>query len=578
MEQTVALTPGDVDLESVIATAELRRRASRLPDYAAENRMLVSLAQDMARLPGAILHSLAQAALTSCRAGSAGISLIEDDNRIFRWHALVGELAPHLGGTTPRAFSPCGTVVDRNAIQLFSLLERHFRYFAEVKPVIVEALIVPFSLQGRPVGTIWVVTHDEGRRFDAEDARLIDNLGKFAAAAYQLRSSLVEAEEAARQKDNFLAMLSHELRNPLAAMQAVSDLFAGKRDPSGEMRRASGVMQRQLAHLERLIGDAVDVSRIGRGMLELRKERVALSAIVERALEASRPTIERSSHSLCVTITSPPALVDADPVRLTQVAANLLNNAAKFTPEGGHLRVSAEAKDGEALLRVQDDGIGIAAEMLDGIFDLYAQARPSDAERPEAGMGIGLALARSLVELHGGRLEAHSAGPGRGSEFVMRLPLACAPAQACAAASPALRGATGQLRILIVDDHRDTADALVWVLHTIGHEALAAYDGHSALRAVEEQAPDVIIQDLGLPHMDGYEIARRMRSRAAAKDALLVAVSGFPRKQAEPEDEAAFDHFLSKPVGLSALQELLRSASLRRAAKRAPPAEREAPN
>ena len=531
MEQTAAPAPGDVDLESVIATAELGRRAARAPDYEAENRMLVSLAQDMARrLPGAILHSLAQAALTSCRAGSAGIDLIEHDGGILRPHALVGELA---GGT---------------------------------QPATVEALRIAFSLQGKPAGAIWVASHDAQRRFDAEDARRIENLGKFAAAACQLRSSLAAAEEAGRQKDNFLAMLSHELRNPLAAMQAVADLFAGKRDPSGELRRASGVMQRQLAHLERLAGDAVDVSRIGRGTLELRKERVALSAIVEGALEASRPAIERSRHSLSVTIASPPALVDADPVRLTQVVANLLNNAAKFTPHGGHLRVSAEAKDGEALLRVHDDGIGIAADMLGGIFDLYAQARPSAAAQPEAGMGIGLALARSLVELHGGRLDAYSAGPDRGSEFVMRLPLAPAPAPA-AAAAPALAGATGPLRILVVDDHRDTADSLAWVLHTIGHEALAAYDGLSALRAVEEHAPDVIIQDLGLPDMDGYEIARRMRSRAAAKDALLVAVSGFPRKQVEPEDDAAFDHFLSKPVGLSALQELLRSASSRRGRK-----------
>ena len=530
-----------MELESVIATAELGGRASRAPDYEAENRMLVSLAQDMARLPpGAILHSLAQAALSASGAGSAGIDLIEDDGEILRSHVLVGEFA------------------------------------GSAQPAIVDALRIAFCLQGKPAGAIWVASHDARRRFDAEDARLIDNLGKFAAAACELRSALSRAEDAGRQKDNFLAMLSHELRNPLAAMQAVADVFAGKRDASGELRRASGVMQRQLAHLERLIGDAVDVSRIGRGTLELRKERVALSAVVEGALEASRPAIERSRHSLSVTIASPPAFVDADPVRLTQVAANLLNNAAKFTPAGGHLRISVEAKDGEALLRVRDDGIGIAADMLGGIFDLYAQARPSDPEQP-AGMGIGLALARSLVELHGGRLDAYSAGPDRGSEFVMHLPLAQAPAPA-AAAAPALAGATGQLRILVVDDHRDTADSLAWVLHTIGHEALAAYDGLSALRAVEEHAPDVIIQDLGLPHMDGYEIARRMRSRAAAKDALLVAVSGFPRKQAEPEDEAAFDHFLSKPVGLSALQELLRSASLRRAAKSAPPAEREAPN
>lgn len=577
MEQPAGCAPQSVDLEAVIATAELGRRAPRPPDHEAENRILVSLAQDMARSPRAILHSLAQAALTACRAGSAGISLIEEDGGIFRWQALVGELAPHLGGTTPRSFSPCGTVVERNSIHLFSRPERHFGYFAEVRPVIVEALLIPFPLQGRPVGTIWVVSHDEHRRFDAEDARLIDDLGKFAAAAYQLRGSLAAAEEAGREKDDYLAMLSHELRNPLAAMRAVADLFAGKRDEADDLSRASGVMQRQLAHLERLIGDAVEVARIGRGRLELRKERVSLSSIVAQALELSKPMVDIAKHSLSVTLPSEPVFVDADPVRLTQVVGNLLNNAAKFTPQGGHLRVSAGAQGTQALLRVQDDGIGIASNMLGSIFELYAQARPSEAAA-QAGMGIGLALARSLVELHGGRLEAHSAGPARGSEFVMRLPLAAPPAQPPAAVSPRRPGEAAQLRILVVDDHRDTADALAWVLHTIGHEARAAYDGPSALRALEEHAPDVIIQDLGLPHMNGYEIARQMRSRAAAKDVLLVAVSGYPQREAPPEDEAAFDHFMVKPVGLAQLQEMLSSMPSRRGRKGAKPADRDATN
>jgi signal transduction histidine kinase/ActR/RegA family two-component response regulator len=580
MVPSAGVAPQVVDLESVIITAELSRRASRPPDYQGENRMLVSLMHDMMRSPEAILHSLAQATLTSCKAGSAGISLIEEDGRISRWHALVGELAAHLWSTTPRSFSPCGTVVDRNSVQLFSLPERHFRYFSAVKPLIVEALLIPFGAQGKPVGTIWAVTHDEQRHFDAEDARLIDNLGKFAAAAYQLRASLAVAEDASRRKDEFLAVLSHELRSPLAAMQVVSDVLASRRSEHEDVARASGVMQRQLAHLGRLIGDAVDVARISRGKLDLRKQRVALSSIVEGALEISKPMIDMAGHSLNVTLASPPAFVDGDPVRLTQVVANLLNNAAKFTPDGGHLEVSAEAQGTQAVVRVQDDGIGIASSMLGSIFELYAQVRPSDAA-PHAlpawggGEGIGLALARSLVELHGGRLEAQSAGLAKGSEFVVRLPLSATPAQPPVALSPQLADASPKLRILVVDDHRDTADSLAWVLHSIGHEARAEYDGRSALQAVEEYAPDVIIQDLGLPHMSGYEIARQMRMHAAARDALLVAVTGYAA-EVQPEGAAAFDGFLVKPVGLAALEEMLSSASSRRGKKSLNAAGREA--
>ena len=207
------------ELESVINTEELSRRPSRAPDYAAESRILASLAQGMEHSPELILQNLAQAALKSCRAGSAGISLIEEDGKHVRWHALAGELASQLWGTTPRSFSPCGTVVERNSIHLFSHLARHFKYFAEVKPSIVEALLVPFSF-GKSPGTIWVMTHDEQRRFDAEDARLIDDLGRFAAAAYRIRSSLALAEQASRREDEFLAMLVQGLQRGLGGIGA----------------------------------------------------------------------------------------------------------------------------------------------------------------------------------------------------------------------------------------------------------------------------------------------------------------------------------------------------------------------
>jgi signal transduction histidine kinase len=545
------------DLESVIATGELVRRGSRAPDYAAESAILASLAQGMAGSPELILQSLAQAALTSCRAGSAGISLIEEDGLHFRWRALHGELAAHLGDTTPREFSPCGTVVDRNSVHLFSYLERHFHYFAAMRPTIVEALLVPFSFESKPVGTIWVMTHDDAHRFDAEDARLIGNLGRFAAAAYQVRSALVRAEQAGRHRDECLEILSHELRNPLFPMQLIVDLLADEPISFADVKRASGVMQRQLKQLQHLVDDLQDVASSSEGKLALRKQRVALTDIVAQAIEAGRPLVVQAGLVLRVALPREPVMVDADPVRLAQVIGNLLSNAVKFTARGGHLRVSVEAHDAHAWIRVQDDGIGIEADMLGGIFELYAQARPSDAE---SGAGIGLALARSLVEMHGGTITAQSPGPGKGSEFVVSIPLADA---APVVVAP-LPKANGKLRVLVVDDHRDTADSLAFVLHNIGHTARTAYDAASAIRACDEFSPEVIFQDVLLPGTDGVEIARQIRQRCAAPGPVLVAMTGATNAAAlRAAERDAFDHLILKPVGLKELNAMLGKAASR---------------
>jgi signal transduction histidine kinase/ActR/RegA family two-component response regulator len=562
MHETARSAAESDGLEAVIATAELSRRAARAPDYAAESGILASLAQGMTRPPELILQSLAQAALTSCRAGSAGISLIEADGTHFRWRALTGELAPHLGDTTPREFSPCGTVVDRNSVHLFHYLERHFKYFAAMRPTIVEALLVPFSFEGKPVGTIWVMTHDDAHRFDAEDARLIGNLGRFAAAAYQVRCALAQAEEANRHRDECLEILSHELRNPLFPMQLIADLLVEEPVSLDDVKRASGVMQRQVKHLQHLVGDLKDVASSNRGALALRQERGSLCAVVEQAIEASRPLVERAGHVLCVALPGVPVFVNADPVRLAQVIGNLLSNAVKFTARGGHLRVSVEARDAHAWIRVQDDGIGIEPDMLDTIFALYAQLRPSVAGA-EAGAGIGLALARSLVEMHGGTITANSAGPGKGSEFAVSLPLAD-PAQAASATPP--KDGNGKLRVLVVDDHRDTADALAWVLQNIGHEVRTAYDAASAIRACEELSPQVIFQDLLLPSTGGAEIAREIRKRPALQSAVLVAMTGAANAAAlRAAERDAFDHLIVKPVGLKELNDMLGKAASRMA-------------
>jgi CheY-like chemotaxis protein len=346
-------------------------------------------------------------------------------------------------------------------------------------------------------------------------------------------------------------------------MQLIVDLLVHEPVSLDDVKRASGVMQRQLKHLQHLVGDLREVASASRGKMVLRKQRVSLSSIVEQAVEASAPLISGAGQRLAVALPASPLFVHADPVRLEQVIGNLLSNAVKFTAGGGHLSVSGEARDAHALIRVRDDGIGIEADMLGGIFELYAQVRPSKPGA-EVGSGIGLALARSLVEMHGGTLTAHSAGAGKGSEFVMTIPLA-EPVQASAtpARTPSKKR-KGKLRVLVVDDHRDTADSLAWVLHNMGHEVRAAYDAASAVRTFEELSPEVVFQDVLMPGASGVEIAREIRKQGAAHGPVLVAMTGAANAAAlRARDRGAFDHLVVKPVGLEELNAVLENASWR---------------
>lgn len=437
MELQAAIATPIRGLESVLATSELQTRPSRARDHEAENRALLSVAESMRGAPASILQSLAAAVLSSCRAGSAGVSLIEDDGLAFRWHAMAGELAPHAGERTPRALSPCATVAESEEVQLFSHPARHFTHLSGVKPVIVEALLVPFSAESGTAGAIWAVSHDEYRRFDKEDARLMRGLGRFAAAAYQLRSAAALAERSGRRKDDFLAFLAHEMQTPLFAMQLGAELIARRPGFVDEVIRGSGVLQRQIAQLQRLVTDLLDVARIHRGKLELRLNRAELWPIVQEAVEASVPLIDARGH--CLTLTPPAAAlaVMADPARVVQIVCNLLNNAAKFTPLGGHIQVRLESERGHAVLSVVDDGTGMAEQALSTVFDPYVQILSAEL-RP--GLGIGLGLARSLARLHGGTLEARSPGLAKGSEFVVRLPL-CEPAMPQESAARWIAGA-----------------------------------------------------------------------------------------------------------------------------------------
>ena len=379
----------------------------------------------------------------------------------------------------------------------------------------------------------------------------------------ELRRQTEEMREADRRKDEFLAMLSHELRNPLAPILHAVDLL--RHDDPRLAVKARDIIGRQSEHLTRLVDDLLDVSRITRGTVRLNRRAVALKDVVEAAIDTWRHLIAQRRQVLSVEMPAQPLLVEADPTRLAQVVANLLHNAAKFTPEGGRIAVTAAEEDGRIALTVRDDGAGIAPAYLERIFELFAQGPPS-LDRPQGGLGLGLTLARRLAELHGGTVEAASGGVGHGSEFTVRLPIAPASAESGIApqevAAPDGRGArdTGPgRRVLVVDDNADAREALRYLLEEDGHDVRSAGDGPSALEEARSFQPDVVLLDIGLPGMDGYEVARALRAHPGGERALIVAVSGYGQAEDRARSRAAgFDQHLLKPVPPDRLLEIVK--------------------
>ncbi|HWB11683.1 MAG TPA: ATP-binding protein [Pirellulales bacterium] len=376
-----------------------------------------------------------------------------------------------------------------------------------------------------------------------------------AMLSESLRAAQRRAEAADRRKDEFLATLAHELRNPLAPISMGLELLRLPGVDSATREWTREVMERQVQHLVRLVDDLLDVSRITRGKVELRKEVVELGSVVAGAVETVQPLINEKQHELVVSLPEEPITLLVDPVRLAQVIGNLLSNAARYTPPGGRIWLSGERSGGMATIRVLDPGIGIAPDMLPRVFELFAQAQTQGGQ---GGLGIGLTLVRSLVEMSGGTVEARSPGLGKGSEFVVRLPLVAAdqapenrPSQSAQTQLPARRA-------FVVDDNADAAATLSELLRRDGHEVHTFNDGYSALASAAAIAPDVVLLDIGMPKMDGLETARRLRKMPATAAALLVAVTGWgqeaDRRRAQ---EAGFDHHLVKPVDTDALRELL---------------------
>ena len=375
---------------------------------------------------------------------------------------------------------------------------------------------------------------------------------------HTLRERESALQDADRRKDEFLALLAHELRNPLAPILYALSAAA----QSGHVGRAEGSdrttsSSARSTHMSKLLDDLLDISRITLGTVALKKEPTSLATAIETSIEAAQPFIDAKRHELTIDLPGHPVVFEADPVRLAQIFSNLLINAAKYTTRGGHIELSATNGDGQVIVSVRDNGIGISAEMMPRIFTLFAQAQPA-LGRSEEGLGVGLTMVRALIDLHGGTIEARSEGIGRGSEFIVRLPVGQLGASPEEPVNGKNMAPSRPLRVLVVDDNRDAADSCAMMLKLSGHQVETTYNGTRALQVGESFRPHVVLLDIGLPDINGYEVARRIRHSAWGAELPLVAVTGWGKEEDRERAYAAgFDHHLTKPVVPEAVESVV---------------------
>jgi PAS domain S-box-containing protein len=417
---------------------------------------------------------------------------------------------------------------------------------------------------GKPYETTYRVRHHSGawrwtlaRALPVRDAhgRVLKWLGTNTDIDAQKRSEQA-AQEANRRKDEFLAMLSHELRNPLAPIGAAAELLATAAKDDEQVQRAGAIIRRQVRHLTSLVDDLLDAARVTQGVVTLHTSPLDLRQVVADATEQVRPLIEARRHVLSLRLAPGEVHVDGDHKRLVQVLVNLLGNAAKYTPDGGRIELEMDAGPHDVRLCVRDDGVGMAPELVRDVFGLFHQGRRT-IDRAQGGLGIGLALVKNLVEQHGGRVAAHSDGPGHGSRFTVHLPRLATPAAPVPDDAPAAGGA-GARRILVVDDNVDAAQMVAMLLQVLGNEVTVEYDPLLALASARETAFDAFILDIGLPGMDGHELARQIRALPSARGALFVALTGYGQEQDREDSKAAgFHYHFVKPADVNALSDAL---------------------
>ncbi len=445
-------------------------------------------------------------------------------------------------------------------------------------------IVVPLLARGDAIGVLSVAMCDASRRFEELDHQLARELGALTGLAIdaarrfadertarwraeraeeesqrllaERQELLRKAEGASRAKDEFLAILGHELRNPLAPIVTALDLMKAR---GGAPERELAVIERQTRHLVRLVDDLLDVSRIARGMVTLEKEPIELAEVVEKAIEMAEPLIEKRTQRLEVEV-EPGLVVHGDSTRLAQVIGNLLTNAAKYTPAGGSISVRGSREGEEAVVRVRDTGVGIEPAMLPAVFDMFVQERQA-LDRARGGLGLGLTIVKSLVEAHGGTVSAHSDGPGKGSEFTIRLPAVRVRASTPRVEVPDAARARSGMRVLVVDDNEDAAILMAEALAHKGFDTRTAADANEAMALVETFEPEVAILDIGLPVIDGYQLARALRARPGGDQLYLIALTGYGQAMDRERALAAgFDHHLVKPVDVAAIRRLLDAA------------------
>jgi len=458
-----------------------------------------------------------------------------------------------------------GTAVcGRVALQKHPIVATHIQESEEPMVQLVKGFGIrayacnPLIADGRLLGTLSFATRNRDS-FSQEEIEFIETISKYVTSAYERLRFIEQLREQDRRKDEFLATLAHELRNPLAPMHNGLELIRLARTNPATLENARSMMERQLQQMKRLVDDLLDVSRISRNKLDLRMERTELASVVGSAIETSRPLLEAADQQLSVSLPTRPVFVNADPVRLAQAFSNLLNNAAKYSERGGRIWFEAEQKGEEAIVRVRDNGIGIPAAELPSIFDIFVQVDRS-LERSQGGLGVGLTLVKRLVQMHGGHVEAHSDGPGKGSEFVVHLPCVVRP-QATASSeqeATAAHEGNGHLRVLVVDDNRDSAESLTMVLELLGHHVSLASDGVEAVEAARMFKPNVVFLDLGMPKMNGYDAARMIRQQPECEKVKLIALTGWGQEEDKRRShEAGFDLHMVKPIDFNALEKLL---------------------
>ena len=435
-------------------------------------------------------------------------------------------------------------------------------------PLIRWAGAMPLIFGGRVLGALLVLSGDDPGEQAGADKALLEELAVRAAAAFEnarlygvlqreiaeRKAAQEELQQADQRKDEFLAMMSHELRNPLAPIHTAVEVIRRVAAPNPKVSWALDIANRQLQQMTRLIEELLDVTRISQGKITLKRESMDLNKVIAHSVETIQPAIKSRHQTLSVNIPERPAWLHGDAARLTQVIANLLHNASKYSPEGTHISLTSTIEDREVVVTVCDQGIGIDDELLPRIFDLFAQGKRG-LDRSQGGLGVGLTLARRLTEMHGGRIEAISFGKDKGSEFRVRLPCITLVRQEAKAMQPAQANGEGQAQlILVVDDNHDAAHAMATVLETDGHTVLTASDGEEALEAVSAHRPTVVLLDIGLPLLDGYEVARRVRQMGQMENVLLIALTGYGQKEdRQTAFEAGFHHHFVKPADATAL-------------------------